>query len=163
MSDRPKFAADEMLGTLARWLRLMGYDMVYAKDMDDSELLSMAKNGGRFLLTRDRELSQRAGDTGLYVESDDLDKQLMQVAERFDLRPDPDRARCTVCNGELREVGKEAAIGNVPDGALEANSLFYVCTGCGKFYWRGSHWKNISRRLEDLTAELDSRGGSSPR
>lgn len=162
MSERPRFAADEMLGSLARWLRLMGYNTTYAKDVEDSKILEIAMEENRYLLTRDKELSQRIGEQGLYVECDVLDEQLRQVSARFQLEPDPDRARCTVCNGELRTVTKQEAVGHVPEGALENNPIFYVCTGCGKYYWRGSHWKNITKRLEEVSADR-LRGGSSPR
>ncbi len=57
--DRPRFAVDEMLGTLARWLRVMGYDAVYEKDHNDDEIVDIAKREGRILLTRDRELAAR--------------------------------------------------------------------------------------------------------
>jgi len=162
MSERPRFAADEMLGSLARWLRLMGYDTMYAKDVEDSKILEIAREENRYLLTRDKELSQRIGEQGLYVESDDLDEQLVRVSARYNLEPDPDKTRCTVCNGELRTVTKEEAVGHVPEGALENNTVFYVCTECGKYYWRGSHWKNISKRLQDVSAD-PLKGGSSPR
>ena len=161
MSEKPRFAADEMLGSLARWLRLMGYDTTYAKDVGDTELIETTRSNGRFLLTRDRELAERAGDRGFYVESDDLDTQLRAVSARFGIEPDPENARCTVCNGELRTVTREDAKGNVPEGALENNTSFYVCSRCGKYYWRGSHWKNITKRLQDVSDAV--RGGSSPR
>ncbi|HVO77931.1 MAG TPA: Mut7-C RNAse domain-containing protein, partial [Methanomassiliicoccales archaeon] len=116
MSERPRFAADEMLGSLARWLRLMGYDTTYAKDVEDTQLIEIARKEGRNLLTRDKELAERAGDSGFYVESDDLDTQLRAVSSRFGLEPDPERARCTVCNGELQTIAKDEAKGHVPDG-----------------------------------------------
>jgi uncharacterized protein with PIN domain len=163
MNDRPQFAADEMLGSLARWLRLMGYDTLYAKDVEDTALLEIARSEGRVLLTRDKELSERTGDGGLYVESDDLDMQLRQVSLMYCLESDPDRARCTLCNGELRAITKEEAQGRVPEGALENNAIFYTCSGCGKYYWRGSHWKNITKRLEEISEGKTVIGGSSPR
>ncbi len=163
MSDRPRFVADEMLGSLARWLRLMGYDTEYAKDVEDTILLDIARDKGSRLLTRDKQLAERAGDIGFYIESDDLDTQLRTVSAKFHLEPDPERARCTVCNGELRMISREEAQGHVPAGALENNTVFYVCSGCGKFYWRGSHWKNITKRLEEVSGDGAVRDDSNPR
>jgi uncharacterized protein with PIN domain len=37
-----RLLADGMLGRLARWLRALGYDTVYAPDTDDTELLRRA-------------------------------------------------------------------------------------------------------------------------
>jgi len=156
-SARPSFIADEMLGSLARWLRIMGYDTVYAKDRGDNAILEAAKEEGRYLLTRDKELAARMGEIGVYVVSDDLDAQLQQVAKRFELTADDSLVRCTVCNGELEVVDAERARGSVPEGALAANSVFFVCKNCGKFYWRGTHWINIRKKLESLSQQNQSR------
>ncbi len=150
--DDPKlrFAADEMLGSLARWLRIMGYDTTYEKDMDDTEILRIANAEDRILLTRDRDLVRRAKGRGLYIESDELSRQLSQVFQRFGLVMDESRTRCTVCNGVLEVVRPDEVRGDVPDGALECNDEFYRCTKCGKIYWKGSHWDNILGRLSSL-------------
>lgn len=155
--SEPSFLLDGMLGSLARWLRILGYDSVYRKDAEDGELL--AALGDRYLLTRDRQLAQRAGARGLYLESDDLDVQLAEIARRFSLRLDLSRTRCPTCNGELERAGKEEVKGSVAPGTLRAHEEFWRCRGCGKVYWHGAHWKNIIPRLEGI-----SRGpGNSPR
>jgi len=150
MDDRPLFSADEMLGSLARWLRIMGYDTRYFRDREDNEILETSQKEGRVLLTRDRELADRAGVGGLYVESDDLTEQLRQLSRVFSLQLDEERTRCTVCNSPLEEVGPEEVAGLVPEGALKNNDRFFRCTGCGKIYWKGSHWTNIRSRLRDI-------------
>ncbi len=158
MTDaRPSFVADEMLGSLARWLRIMGYDTLYAKDQGDNAILERSRTDGRYLLTRDKELAMRMGEKGIYISSDDLDGQLGQVTKRFGLAPDDSLVRCTVCNGELEVVDVERARGSVPEGALAANSVFFVCKSCGKFYWRGTHWINIRKKLESLAEQNQSR------
>jgi len=147
---RPRFAADEMLGSLARWLRIMGYDTVYERDRTDSQIVETARKEERVILTRDWELAGRMGERGLYIESDDLDDQLRQVTKTFDLNADESQARCTVCNGELASLPKEGAKGMVPEGVLANNHEFFRCLKCGKIYWKGSHWSNIRRRFQDL-------------
>ncbi len=156
-SAKPMFMADEMLGSLARWLRIMGYDTLYARDEGDNAILETARMEGRFLLTRDKELAARMGEKGVYITSDVLDDQLQQVTKQFNLVPDDSSVRCTVCNGELEAVDAERARGNVPEGALAANSDFFVCKSCGKFYWRGTHWINIRKKLEALAEQNQSR------
>lgn len=148
--SRLKFAADEMLGSLARWLRILGYDTTYEKDMDDAEILRLANAEDRVLLTRDRDLVRKAKGRGLYIDSDDLPEQLSQVLDRFDLAMDEARTRCTMCNGDLAVVRPDEVRGSVPEGALENNDEFYRCTKCGKIYWKGSHWNNILDRLSSL-------------
>jgi uncharacterized protein with PIN domain len=147
---RIRFSADEMLGSLARWLRLMGYDTGYERDSTDTDILEKAKLDGRILLTRDKKLAERAGEQGLYVSARDVNEQLRQVARAYELTFDEELSRCTVCNGELVLITKEEASKGVPEGALRSNEHFYRCGSCGKYYWKGSHWKNIRRMMADL-------------
>lgn len=139
-----------MLGSLARWLRIMGYDTSYEKDRGDNEILASSRAGGRVLLTRDEELARRGAPSSLFIVSDDLDAQLRQVTEAFGLVADEGLARCTICNGELVLLLKEKVEGEVPPGALENNQEFFRCSACGKVYWKGSHWNNIRKRLGTL-------------
>ncbi len=53
------FFADAMLGKLARWLRILGYDTAYERDVSDEELIERVGHEKRWLLTRDRYLAQR--------------------------------------------------------------------------------------------------------
>jgi uncharacterized protein len=153
MSPPPKFAIDEMLGSLARWLRIMGYDTTYMKAQGDNEILRSSEEEGRVLLTRDEELAARGAPSSLYILSDDLDQQLRQVANAFGLVADENLVRCTVCNGELGLVPKEQLTEEVPKGALDSHQEFFKCKSCGKVYWKGSHWHNIRKRIESLNLE----------
>jgi uncharacterized protein len=148
--NRPKFAVDEMLGTLARWLRIMGYDATYENDRDDDEIIDAAMLQGRIVLTRDRELAERMGEMGLFIHSDQLEEQLRQVWQAFSLKPDQDMARCTVCNGELEPMDAQRAKDKVPEGVFLMNREFFQCRSCAKVFWRGTHWLNIKKRLEFL-------------
>jgi len=152
----PTFLLDGMLGTLAKWLRIMGYDALYVKEASDRRLLDMLEGNERFLLTRDHQLSERAGDRGLYVESDELDQQLLMVAQRFSLNVGARSTRCASCNGELMVVEKDAVRDKVPEGTLSSQQVFWACKDCGKVYWRGAHWKNIERRMDELSKVLRS-------
>jgi len=139
-----------MLGTLARWLRIMGYDAVYEKDRTDKEIVDRASAEGRMLLTRDKELAARMGEMGSFIASDQLEEQLRQVWHAFSLRPDQDLTRCTICNGELDPMPVEDAEDKVPEGVFLLNHAFFRCRSCGKVYWHGTHWLKIKQRLADL-------------
>ncbi len=147
--DRSTFIADHMLGSLAKWLRMMGYDTIYDKRMDDKAISAAARAEGRFVLTRDKELAKEPG--AFLVEDDELDAQLAAVKTKFGLMFDETTIRCTACNGELTELPKEQARGAVPEGAFAGNDKFWKCAGCGKVYWRGSHWLGIMERLKKLS------------
>ncbi len=144
----PKFIVDHMLGSLARWLRMMGYDTVYDKSLDDPATAKLAQAEGRTLLTRDKALSESPG--GFLLDATDLDGQLKAIAAKFELRFHDNLIRCSTCNGELVVLPKEEAKGKVPDGAHAANEKFWRCSKCGKIYWKGSHWLGINERLRKL-------------
>ncbi|MBN1677392.1 MAG: Mut7-C RNAse domain-containing protein [Candidatus Thermoplasmatota archaeon] len=143
-----KFVADQMLGSLARWLRMMGYDTVYDKKLDDASISGLARAEGRFVLTRDKELAREPG--ALLVESDDLDSQLKEVATRYGLKFRPELIRCSACNGDLAELTKDQAKEMVPEGAFISNDRFWKCGKCGKVFWKGTHWNGIMDRLNRL-------------
>ena len=144
----PKFVADHMLGSLARWLRMMGYDTVYDKSLDDGAIAALARSEGRFVLTRDKELAKEPG--ACFVEADDVDTQLKAVAAKYGLKYNDERMRCSTCNGELQDLSKEQAKESLPEGAFAANDKFWKCTKCGKTYWKGTHWLGIMERLQRL-------------
>ena len=145
----PRFVADHMLGSLARWLRMMGYDTVYDKALDDPAIAKLAREESRFIVTRDRELAKEAG--ALLIEADVLDLQLKAVTEKFGLKFHDDMIRCSACNGDLTDIPKDQAKDSVPEGALAANEKFWKCTKCGKIYWKGSHWRGIMERFQRLS------------
>ena len=145
----PRFVADHMLGSLARWLRIMGYDTVYDKSLDDPGIANLARAESRFILTRDRELAKEPG--ALMIEADDLDLQLKAIAEKYGLKFHDDLIRCSACNGELADLDKAQAKESVPEGAFENNEKFWKCSKCGKVYWKGTHWHGIMDRFRRLS------------
>ncbi len=144
----PRFVADHMLGSLARWLRMMGYDTVYDKGLDDKRMADLAKAENRSLLTRDKELAKEPG--ALLLEQDDLDSQLKAIGAKFGLKYNEGLIRCSACNGDLLELPKEEAKTVVPEGAFAGNDKFWKCSKCGKVFWKGSHWLGIMERLKKL-------------
>lgn len=141
------FVVDGMLGSLARWLRILGYDTDYVNQRDDAELVRIARAEDRVLLTRDRELAGRRGVRALLVESGSLDEQLAQVIAAFSLSFGGGR-RCSVCNTVLLEATREEVAHRVPAYVLRRHHRFQHCPGCNRVYWRGSHWRNMQTRLK---------------
>jgi uncharacterized protein with PIN domain len=143
----PRFVVDSMLGSLARWLRILGYDAEYESRRDDPELVRLARAEDRVLLTRDHGLANRRGVRSLLVESQDLDEQLAQVTSTFPLSPGQYEGRCPVCNTALIVATREEVEGAVPPYVLQHHRRFQRCPGCQRVYWRGSHWRNMQGRL----------------
>lgn len=159
----PRFVLDVHLGTLARRLRLLGFDCVYASHRDDAEIVAIARREGRIVLTRDVGLLKQGGVThGYWLRSREPEEQVTEVMARFDLagaaRP---FIRCMVCNGLLERVGRCTAAGHVPPDVLERFASFLHCPGCGRFYWEGSHHAALARWtrriLDDAAAHPSTR------
>ena len=159
-----KFIVDAMLGDVARWLRLLGYDTLYASNVDDREILEKARKENRVIVTRDTGLYWRARKLGIRAVllrntgSSVVDKLVVLIRKtgiELPERIDPSKSRCPLCNGELVPVEDKSLIsGRVPPKVLSAYDRFWVCKSCGKVYWLGSHWKNIYLQLESLRKKL---------
>ncbi|MCG6962722.1 MAG: Mut7-C RNAse domain-containing protein [Acidobacteria bacterium] len=148
----PRFVADAMLGTLARWLRFFGYDCVFT-ELPDDEVLRRARSESRWLLTRDRELASR-GPRTLLVKAERLDEQVAEVISRLGLAPAPtlERARCGSCNGLLEPTPRAVVQTLVPPHVAATAERFRRCTECGRVYWPGSHSRRIVARMERMVA-----------
>ncbi len=146
----PRFVVDGMLGSLARWLRLLGYDADYDNRRDDAELVRLARAEDRVLLTRDRELAARRGVRTLFVASQVLDEQLDQVTAAFPRPAESEPARCPVCNTALVPATPEELADRLPPYVLRKHRDFRRCPGCGRAYWPGSHWQAMQARLRRM-------------
>ena len=150
MSDEVRFLADEMLGRLAKWLRILGYDTAYLSPADDNALVRLARAEGRVLLTRDTELSRRRGLRVILIESERVEEQVRQVLDDLGLTTEGSFSRCPVCNIPLEEVDKAAVAARVPPYILRTHERFSHCSGCGRIYWRGTHWARMRKRIEAM-------------
>ena len=144
-----KFIADAMFGTLAKWLRVLGYDTVFAKDMEDEQIVELARAEERVLITRDKMLAQKA-ENSFYLDSDDLDDQIVQILERFPYNPNLMLTRCLLCNSLLISADK-SEVHDVPEGVLEREEEFWKCEKCDKFYWPATHYENMLLKAKELT------------
>jgi len=142
---------DQMLGTLAIWLRIIGYDTSYAENAHDDEIIIQSKQENRILLTRDKAI-KRTYESALLINSTNLHDQIQQVVHEFGLTFEDTRvlSRCTVCNVSVYPVEKLALKNSVPMHAYESHQHFWQCPSCGRIYWKGSHWENIQRFIGTL-------------
>jgi len=150
-----RFLCDHMLGTLAKWLRFLGYDTLYPGPLDDGDLKELAAREERVLLTRDKQLSGRVPGA-LYVGSDDLDEQFTQVIRAFRLTSESAMSRCSVCNELIEAVPKERARDRVPEGVFSRQGEFWWCPKCGRFYWQGSHFEHMWAKFREIDARANA-------
>ncbi len=128
--------------------------MEYSNNLVDKELIKIAKNEGRILLTRDLQLFQQASMHGaesfLVGGANDVEK-LAILANRFDLRLEVDVSvsRCPKCNTPITVISKEKVAGKVPEKTFLRYNEFWECPNCKKLYWQGSHWTKINQTLQD--------------
>ena len=139
-----RFIADFMLGKLARVLRLLGQDVIYVKPTDRNGMLKMALEEGRVILTRSHKLPHHPSI--FVIKSQDWREQLEEVKKAFPLDINP-FTRCSICNTELVEVSKTEVRGKVPYHVYEVHDEFAYCPGCGRYYWKGTHYENIKKML----------------
>jgi hypothetical protein len=146
-----RFLCDQMLGSLAKWLRILGHDAAYVREGegDDDRLLERAADEERVLLTRDKELADRAAGAVL-IEGTSLERQLRRVFDACDVEVSVDAmlSRCTVCNVPVVAVDKTEVRGDVPEHAYEMHERFWRCPSCGRVYWKGTHWDNMRGFIE---------------
>ncbi len=143
-----KFIADAMLGRLARWLRLLGFDTLYYKDIRDADLLKISKQQERTVLTRDTHFERfRNFSDYLLITSEDTMEQLKQIVRAYSVK-EFKPGRCTRCNGILQEIAKgEEVKGLVPEHTYIKFQTFLRCQDCGNLYWEGTHIKRFREQI----------------
>jgi len=143
-----------MLGTLAKWLRIFGFDTFYANSqMDDSQLIDISKNEKRVLITRDKNLLQRAKKEKLKVieiNTTDINQQINKVINQIKINPSMALSRCILCNTELDEIKKDEVEKKVPKRVFDSNEKFWFCPKCKKVYWKGTHYDNMIKKINTL-------------
>ena len=146
-----KFIADVMVGKLARWLRILGYDVLYNNRFEDNEILRIAHDEGRVVLTRDVELHHRAGSNCLLVADDDYNEQIRQVIAAFRLREFAVLTRCAECNTPLVDVDKESVFLRIPPFVYLTQDRFALCPTCDRVYWQGTHADEMIEKTKKWT------------
>jgi uncharacterized protein with PIN domain len=164
-AEAPRFACDAMLGGLAKWLRAAGYDAAYEYGIDDGDLIRLAAAQGRILLTSDGRMMERNVLKTDQVPNLFIHRHLpSRDALAFVLRQlnlplrEP---RCMACGGELTVVAKESIQAEAPPKVYESYSDFFRCARCGKLLWQGTHWKRISKALDEAGGASGSRSRAS--
>ncbi len=150
-----KFIADIMVGKLARYLRMAGYDVLYENTASDDHIVKVAEKTGRVVLTRDTLMLERKEFKNgtikyLCIEDDNLKNQLKQVKTELKIPLEPNLIRCIECNQKLLKVKKEDVKDRVPPYVFKTQKNFMYCKKCDKYYWRGTHYQNIKKIFQEI-------------
>lgn len=146
---------DVHLGTLAKSLRLLGFDTVYGQRLHDAALVKISHGEQRILLTRDVNLlKHKAIPMGYWLRSQHTEKQLAEVVCRFQLvdhiRP---FTRCMVCNGTIEVVSKETVLDLLPPKTRLYFDEFFQCADCKRVYWKGSHYQRMKETIQRISSD----------
>lgn len=153
----PRFFADDMVGKLARLLRLSGFDCLYVKQIEDAALARKAEAENRVVLTRDTHFEEKYPCLEvLTIESTEPRVQILQVKKAYslDLRQSL-FTRCLECNSELQQINKQEVRGKVPAYVFGTQEEFFQCPDCQRIYWAGSHHDRMRERLEQWLSECE--------
>lgn len=153
VDEQMEFIVDGMLGKMARWLRMLGYDTKYSSSMSDDEILKAASEEGRVILTRDYEFFKRAnvhGVKAVFVEGNTNAEKLADLSRQLNisLEININESRCPKCNAKIASIRKEKVKDKVPESTYSFYDEFWECSSCGQIYWKGSHWKKINNILK---------------
>jgi hypothetical protein len=161
-----KFVADNNVGKLARWLRLIGYDTLFFEQKDDAQMIKIALGEDRVILTKDAQFTKRrlvANGTlkTMHIEQDDPRLQVQEVVKTLKLdhhfKP---FSLCLECNRVLVARDKEEVKNLVPDRVFETQTQYTQCPACHRIYWPGTHWEAMGKELQDLQSEGDENHAS---
>lgn len=149
-----KFFCDHMLGTLAKWLRIYGFDTTYAgPEIGDEEILNISKIEDRILLSRDKNLinsAKRENIKNIKITSTELDEQIKTTLKGKKLDTEKILSRCIVCNSLVQDIKKEDVKRRVPERIFKSKDKYWFCPKCKKVYWKGSHYENMIAQIENL-------------
>ncbi|MEZ0396088.1 MAG: Mut7-C RNAse domain-containing protein [Anaerolineales bacterium] len=151
--EEPRFLLDSHLGRLAAYLRMCGFDCLYANDYEDARLVEILTREERILLSRDRRLLMRKNVRhGYCLRSLEPRQQLYEVIRRFALGGQivPFR-RCLRCNALLEPVEKSAILHRLEPKTKRYFDEFVLCRTCDQIYWKGSHWEHMQTLLNSLS------------
>ena len=147
-----RFILDAHLGKLAKYLRMLGFDTLYRNDYEDSEIIAIARQEKRIILTRDKPLlKSKEVEHGYYVRATEKHEQLTEVVQKFDLYNQfRSFSRCMTCNSELIPKKKEEVIHKIDPETAGIFNEYFFCPTCDKVFWKGSHFERMEKLILSL-------------
>jgi uncharacterized protein with PIN domain len=149
---KPKFILDVHLGTLSKYMRMLGFDTLYKNNYKDEEIVKISLKEKRAILTKDRGILKRSEVThGYWIRGSQTSEQLIEVIKRFDLKEQiKEFSRCLKCNSLLKKIPRGQIIDRLPRKVKEYQQEFYYCENCDKIFWKGSHYTRMKGIIEEL-------------
>lgn len=156
------FIADAMLGKITRKLRILGFDTIFIRDIEDNEILDLLFQTERILLTADKALFYRSKKYNLlsiFLNKNTEIENLVIIFRYLNIKNinlNSNYYRCSICNNRLTIIENPDTIKKeIHEKIFESNTNFFKCYGCNKLYWCGSHIKKISLLIEKINDILN--------
>jgi len=145
-----RFIADSMLGRLAKWLKVMGYDTHY-QPLYIEDVIGHLVHEGCWLLSRHRPTVDHYPNS-LFIHSDHIRGQLHEMRSSDLITTDRSKwfSRCLICNVTLNVAESEDVRESVPEYIFYQNITgIRSCPSCGRYFWPGSHRQRMIMQLEE--------------
>ena len=143
-----------MLGTIAKKLRMLGFDTQYYNTINDDELIISAKKEERTIITKDQMLAVKAINQDIptiQILTHTEKEQMIEIAHKMSWKKlTLDNPRCSICNGMLQKASKQEIIGMIPPKVAELVQEFWQCDKCSHIYWVGTHIRNLERLIAEI-------------
>lgn len=160
INDEPTFFVDAMLGNIAKKLRLLGYDSRYISDIDDEKLIDIARKEKRIIISKDKELikkTQKLGIRSIHITKNEEIEQILEIIISTNLKRiqiNGNTTRCPKCNSLTEPIDKNSIKEKIHQGIFNSNDEFWKCKCCDKFYWEGTHIKNLQEFVGKINERL---------
>ncbi len=148
-----KFILTKELGRLVSWLRILGFDTIYFKQDNSAALMIEALRDNRIIVTRNRHLPVSRGVRIVLIRAEKIKEQIAEALKELGIQLGSCKmfSRCIICNKGLVDIDRDNAKGRVPEYVFDSHEKFIGCPECGRIYWQGTHWGNITKTLEEIT------------
>ena len=158
--SQSKFAIDAMLGTIAKKMRILGFDCRYSSTIDDDALILVAKKENRVIITKDLKLANNAKKhdvAAIEVTTHTEKDQIVEIAKKMGWKRYEfyaTNARCPICNGNLQNIEKSQVVDKMPPKIAQNIEEFWICQDCEHIYWEGTHIRNLQKLIAEINEQL---------
>lgn len=137
---------------MSKWLRILGFDAAYFDQQNFGSLVIVALRESRVIITRNQRLAGHRGVRVVLIKAERIKEQIQETLQQLGIQPDPKNmfSRCILCNEELTMVEKSVVKEKVPEYVFNTQETFITCRRCKRVYWRGTHWGNVRKILEEI-------------
>ena len=149
-----KFLVDAMLGKLAKELRMLGYDTLYYRGKDLHELIQLARQQERVILTRNTRLTPETTENPIIQVTED------DPAASTQRTPPQGIIALNERNSFFQVSSLQCASGRNHTGGSRGKSPGLISTSIKRrfidalsaisLYWPGTHQERMKKRLEEF-------------